>query len=275
VALFSARRQRRNILWAHVHSQTMLLSYYLLISGLINELFARVTILRSFALALSPHAKSTVNTMLVRDAQLVWIILWLVTAIRFAVKLAGQRKPPALTIGYPMRYGGGIFVACVGFGILMGGVLGGKALSWCFFAGVAAGIAAARRTARRVTPRWGSPSLAQGQTMTFAVALEFAVFFVMGSSGVFARMTPAMMWETSLAIVGLHFLLMRWSHGPLMLALGATVLAWLGVGALMHLPLSVIAAGDGLLKLGFGVAMARPLFQPNSISPHDVAGARP
>lgn len=54
LALFSATRQKRHLAWAHAHTQSMLFSYYLLISALINELFARVVTLRTAALALSP-----------------------------------------------------------------------------------------------------------------------------------------------------------------------------------------------------------------------------
>jgi hypothetical protein len=260
LALFSAARQRRHLVWAHAHAQSMLFSYYLLISALINELFARVAVLRAAALALSPHTATTLNTILVRQAQLACLIVWVACAVRFALKVYGQRRPPAFTIGYPMRYGGGLFVACVGLGILIGGVLGGAALSWGVLAGFIAGIAVARRAAWRVAQRWGSPSLAQGRAMTIAVTLEFAIFNIMGSSGVFALMSRAIVWETSLAIVGAHFLLMRWSHGRLMLALGLAVLTWLGLGVAAHLPLQMMAMGDGLLKLGFGAAMAWPLF---------------
>jgi len=244
----------------------MLFSYYLLISALINELFARVAVLRAAALALSPHAATTLGTMLVRQTQLAGLIAWVICALWFALKVYGGRRPPAFTIGYPLRYGGGVFVACVGTGILAGGMLGRGMMIWGLLAGFLAGIAFARRVAGRVARCWGSSSLVQGRVMTFAVTLEFAVFNVLGSSGIFASIGRAATWEISLAIVGAHFLLMRWSHGRLILALGVAVLSWLGFGVAAHLPLQMVAIGDGLLKLGFGTAMAWPLFRRAAVS---------
>ncbi len=239
----------------------MLFSYYLLVSALINELFARVAVLRAAALALSPHAVTTLGTMLVRQAQLAGLIAWVACALWFALKVYGRRRPPAFTIGYPLRYGGGVFIACVGAGILAGVLSGRGTIGWGLLAGFVAGIALARRVAGDVAQRWGASSLVQGRVMTIAVALEFALFNVLGSSGIFASMSRAAAWETSLTIVGAHFLLMRWSHGRLMLVLGIAVLAWLGFGVAAHLPLAAVAMGDGLLKLGFGMAMAWPLLE--------------
>ncbi len=257
LALVGARRQRQSLLWALVHAQAMLYTYYLLISALINEVFGRVNLLRHYALALSPHSTTTVTTALVRYAQLAGMAVWALAAIWFAWKVAGQRRPPERTIGYPMRYSGGAFVACVGLGIASGAIAG--MLLWGFLAGAATGIAVARRASQFTKPRWGSPSVAQGQAMAFAVTLEFALFQILGGGGFFAQMSRAAAWETGLAIVGFHFLLMRWSHGRLIVFLGLSVLAWLGTAIWLHLPLQLVAVGDGLLKIGFGAAMAWPL----------------
>jgi uncharacterized membrane protein len=267
IAVFAARRQRHGIVWAQAHAQAMLLSYYLLGSALINELFARVAVLR--ALALPPHAATTLNSPLVRQAQLTLLLLWVACAVWFALKVYDRRKPPAFTIGYPPRYAGGVFVACVGFGIMAGALLRPGALGWGLLFGFLAGITLARRATPRVRRIWGAPSLAQGRAMTLAVTLEFAVFMVLGSSGVFASVGRTAAWEISLAIVAAHFLIMRWSHGRIMLALGLSILGWLGIGVAAQLPVAMIAIGDGLLKAGFGLAMARPLL----LSVRAVAGA--
>lgn len=260
LALFSAPRQRHHLAWAHAHAQSMLFSYYLLLCALINELFARITVLRAAALALSPHAATTLSTTLVGRAQTAGVMLWMAFALDFVLKVYGRRRPPAFTIGYPLRYGGGLFVACVGTGILVGTALGARGtLAYGLVGGVVAGVMSARCAAPWVAQRWGVSSLTQGKVMTVAVVLEFALFNVLGSSGAFAAMGPTAGWEMTLAIVGTHFLLMRWSHGPLILALGVAVLSWLGLGVAMHLALPIIAIGDGLLKLCFGAAMAWPL----------------
>ena len=259
LALFGARRQHKSLLWALVHAQAMLFSYYLLISALINELFARIVPLRHYALALSPHAATIINTGLVRYAQLAWMVVWALAAIWVAQKIASRRRPPERTVGYPMRYSGGAFVACVGLGIVLGAIAG--MLFWGFLIGVGAGIAMARRASRLVKPRWGSPSLIQGRAMALAVTLEFAAFQILGGGGFFAQMARATAWETGLAIVGFHFLLMRWSHGRWMAVLGLSVLVWLGAAIWLRLPLQLVALGDGLLKLAVGAVMAWPLFQ--------------
>lgn len=212
---------------------------------------------------------------MLRQAQMAGQIIWMVCALWFALKVYGTRRPPAFTIGYPLRYGGGVFVACVGAGILAGAMLGRGTMGLGVLAGFVAGIALARRVAGDVARRWGSSSLTQGRMMTIAVAMEFAIFNVLGASGIFASMSRAVMWEISLAIVGAHFLLMRWSHGRLMAALGVAVLAWLGFSVVAHLPLAMVAVGDGLLKLGFGVVMAWPLLKPISQSAREYPPASP
>jgi hypothetical protein len=223
-----------------------------------------VTLLRRFALAHSPHGTTTLNTLAVRQAQLFWLLLWLAAMIYLAVRIAGQRKPPRRSVGYPARYTGGVIVLCVGAGILGGALLGVSAMPWGVLGGFASGIAVSRRVAPAVRSQWGAPTIQQGQVLAFAIALEIAVFNVMGMSGIFARLSRVAAWEASLAIVGIHFLLMRWSHGPWMAALGAAVLAWLGLGTLAHLPLAALAIGDGLLKVSFGALMAWPLLQPSA-----------
>lgn len=48
IGYYGASRQRRGF-WAYAHPVAMMVSYYLLIGGLINELFVRVNVLRPFA----------------------------------------------------------------------------------------------------------------------------------------------------------------------------------------------------------------------------------
>jgi uncharacterized membrane protein len=256
LAIFAASRQKR-LLWAHVHAQAVLFSYYLLIGGLINEMFVRITALRSFAMTLSPHAGNPANTLLAREAQTATMTIWLVLVLWFAIKVTRGRAPKTVTIGYPLRYSGGLLAACSGIGIIVGGLLGSP--GYGLIAGMAAGFIVARRAAAIVRPRWGRPSMSQLRVLIGVIGLEMTIFSLLGASGAFAHIAHAAMFEITLAIVGFHFLPMRWSHGPLMPLLGAAVLVWLGAGVTMHLPLPVIAAGDGLLKLGFGLAMAWPL----------------
>ena len=268
LAVFAARRQKASMAWAHAHAQAMLFSYYLLIGGLINEMLVRITALRNFALALSPHAGNPANTLLAREAQTADMVIWLVLALWFAIKVTRERAANPVTIGYPLRYNGGLLVACAGIGIVIGGLLGSP--GYGLIAGMGAGVVVARRAAVYVRPRWGRPSMTQLRVLVSVIGLEMTIFSLLGASGAFAHMAHGMMFEIALAVVGFHFLPMRWSHGPLMPLLGTAVLVWLGAGVATHLPLPVIAAGDGLLKLGFGTAMAWPLMKSATTIPRPI-----
>ena len=259
LAVFAASRQKR-VAWAHVHAQTMLFSYYLLIGGLVNEMVVRILPLRHLAMTLSPHARNAAATLVAREGQTACMMIWLVLAVYFVLKVMRDRTPGVVTTGHPLRYSGGLFVACAGAGIAIGGVLG--MLGMGFMAGAILGFIAARRSAVFVRPRWGRPSMPQLRVMLFAIGLEIVIFSMLGAAGFFQKHPPTTVFETAMGIVGAHFLILRFSHGPFMLALGTAVLAWLGLGHILHLPLQFVALGDGLIKLGFGLAMAWPLLKP-------------
>ena len=259
LAIFAATRQRRSIVWAHVHAQAMLFSYFLLVGGLINEAVVRITLLRELAMVISPHAPNPAASLLTGEAQTGWTMIWLALALWSFLKVGRDRAPKPVTVGYPLRYSGGLFVACVGAGILLGAIT--NIMNWCLLGGFVLGFIASRRSASLVRERWGRPSLAQLRVLVFAIGLEFTLFAIMGRSGFFLHMPREIVWQTTLVIVALHFLIMRFSHGPLILALGAVVLGWLEVGQLLHLPVQVMAAGDGMIKLAFGLVMAWPLLR--------------
>ena len=263
LAAFAATRQRGSLTWAHIHAQAMLGSYYGLIGGFINEMFARILPLRALALSLSPHAANITQTMLARTVQSTAMLAWLGFALYFAFAVARRHRAPRagrFTIGYPMRYSGGAFLMCVGTGILLGAFYqSGAYLGWAFILSAMVGAMAMLRARRAVAPIWGTPSRTQNRIMLLAVGAEVMAFFLLGGSGFFQGMPRAVTWEAALGIVGLHFLIMRGSHGPLMLRLGFCVLAWLGIGHALHLPLPLMAVGDGLIKLVFGFVMIEPL----------------
>lgn len=257
LSIFAATRQRK-LVWAHIHAQAMLASFYLLVSGLINEMMVRVLPLRALAMTLSPHAANPATTMLTRCTQSGFLMAWLVLHLWFIIKVNRDRRPAPRTIGYPMRYSGGLFVAVVGVGILIGALTG--QMGYGIIGGFIVGFVAARRSTALVAPRWGRPSLNQMRVMILAIGLEATLFATFGASGFLAHASRAQGWEFTLAVVGFHFIVMRYSHGPTMLALAAAVLGWIGIGMLwLHLPLQVLAIGDGLIKLVIGSWMAWPL----------------
>jgi uncharacterized membrane protein len=260
LATFSATRQRGSTLWSHVHAQSILGSYYGLTGGLINEMFARIVALRTLALQLSPHARNVTQTLLVQGAQTVSMLLWLGLALYFFLQVQKKFRKlnaDAFTIGYPQRYNGGLFSACIGLGGIAGAFTG--MLGWGFIIGAATGLFLSTRARRLVAPVWGTPSPQQQRVRLLVIGAEFAIFMALGSTGFFQRQPELVTTEVTILIVGLGFLGMRWSHGPIMAWLGLSVLAWLGAGMALHLPLQLLAIGDGLIKLGFGFAMSEAL----------------
>ena len=89
LAVFAAPRQNRAV-WAYSHPLAMLVTYYMLVGGLINELFVRVLPLRAFAQAHGGvgFGRSPVIGM-IHTAALAWFLLSL---IYFALKVARHRR---------------------------------------------------------------------------------------------------------------------------------------------------------------------------------------
>jgi hypothetical protein len=181
-----------------------------------------------------------------------WIWSWFIAR--------SDRRSGAPGIVYPMRTSGGLFVAIVGIGIVLGGL--GNTIGYGVIGGMVVGLVVARRARLMANARWGGPSKHQVRIMMLAIGLEMVCFAVLGFSGFFAHAARPLIWEMTLAVVGLHFIVMHFSHGPLMLVLAAAVLVWLVAGVLLHLSLPLLAAGDGLIKLFIGSWMAWPLLKP-------------
>jgi uncharacterized membrane protein len=87
---YASSRQRKGF-WAYTHPVAMTLSYYLLIGGLINELFARLNILRPFAFTLI-NGKLVFGTMVVGMTQFAAEIVTVILLIIFCVKVWRYRR---------------------------------------------------------------------------------------------------------------------------------------------------------------------------------------
>ena len=131
--------------------------------------------------------------------------------------------------------------------------LAGGAFAGSFLSGKA------RRAAR---PLYGQASLNQLRMMVIAIGSEMLVFALLGASGLFASLPAAEVWDICFGIVGAHFLIMRFSHGPMMLRLAGAVLGWLALGITLHLSPFALALGDGAIKLAIGAWMLWPLLRP-------------
>jgi hypothetical protein len=167
---------------------------------------------------------------------------------------------------YPMQLSGGAFLICTGIALAFGELIFPYYVGWAVVVGFVIGFGAVRATLPAARARWGDPSRTNLLFFRSALALEFGAFAFIGFSGMFRGQSFLIIMEVSLVIVALHFLVMRWSHGPLIAWLGATMLCWAGLVAVMKLTVLQLVVGDGLLMLSFGITMARPLLRPAPLS---------
>ena len=163
---------------------------------------------------------------------------------------------------WPMQTGGGVFLIPVGFGLVLGGLIGGPALPWGLALGLIAGWSAIPVSVAFGRRRLGlrRPKRSQVIVLWAAIGLQMAVFFGLARLGYFRQWDPLTAWTVGLWIVAMHFALMRWSHGPLMAGLAVALLLWIGAAYGLSLSLTSLVIGDGILKIAFGMLMAAPLF---------------
>lgn len=90
---FAASRQSRGF-WAYTHPVAMTLSYYLLIGGLINELFARVNLLRPYSFDLV-NGRPVFPSHTVQMTQTANELAFLIILILFCVKVWRYRRSSA------------------------------------------------------------------------------------------------------------------------------------------------------------------------------------
>ncbi len=100
IGWFAARRQRHGV-WAYTHPIVMALSYYVLLGGLVNELFARVSALRPLATTMvdgQPRFGSAVVGMSQSAVMLATAILIVIYVVRVFLRRRKRkqgRKAPA------------------------------------------------------------------------------------------------------------------------------------------------------------------------------------
>ena len=98
LAVYAAPRQNR-ALWAYTHPLAILATYYMLLGGLINELFVRVPVLRAFAQSHGGvgFGRSPVIGM-TQSAALLW---FLVAIVYFIIKVALYRHGMRRAVSAP------------------------------------------------------------------------------------------------------------------------------------------------------------------------------
>jgi hypothetical protein len=151
---------------------------------------------------------------------------------------------------FPLIRGGGLFVICVGLGFLLG---------WCFpgrwiplaIGGFVAGLIASALSPL-LPPALGSPSLVQVGALVATIVLEMGLIYL-----VVIRLrgeSDRTLMLGILLVVGVHFVIMGFAHGPLMALLGIVTVANAATGLwlLPNLPVRALGIADSLLKVGIG-----------------------
>lgn len=97
VAFYAASRQRRAV-WAYVHPIAMLTTYYMLIGGLVNELFVRVPAIRNLAMAELHGAGNPVRAPIAGMTQGAVMMIFLAMLVYFVAKVALTRRRTAIAL---------------------------------------------------------------------------------------------------------------------------------------------------------------------------------
>lgn len=168
-------------------------------------------------------------------------------------------------ISRPMTSGGGAFLMIVGAALIsaafMPWSIGGQILIGGFILGALAIVAVSMIGRKRGMPK---PPTRDIILVWVAVAVELAAFLI-----IMPLIPPdfRISMIVVIAIVGAHFLLMAWSFGPLIVALGLCCLGVAAAGQLVpSIPPAALIGIDGALKLAFGIAMFTALFRPRPAS---------
>lgn len=94
-AIWAASRQRGR-LGAYGHPLAMIASYYMLLGATINEAFARIPPLRAYAIATTPGANTVLQSRLLNMTQGMGMLIMVVVAVYFTMKVARSRRRPAV-----------------------------------------------------------------------------------------------------------------------------------------------------------------------------------
>jgi len=90
IGWFAASRQEK-VLWAYLHPIMMVLTYYMLLAGGINEMFVRVDALRALAIASAGGSQQFGQSPLIGMVHTGWMALVLLMIIWFIVRVSVWR----------------------------------------------------------------------------------------------------------------------------------------------------------------------------------------
>ena len=86
IGWYSANRQHRAV-WAYAHPTMMILSYYMLLAGGINEIFVRIDVFREIAIASAKGSQQFGQSPLIGMVHTGWMALILLMIIYFMVRV--------------------------------------------------------------------------------------------------------------------------------------------------------------------------------------------
>jgi hypothetical protein len=157
---------------------------------------------------------------------------------------------------YPLMRGGAVLFILVGLGIVIGGIGGRRWLlpSLIISAVVAVTAMAVLSATKLIFAGLGLPSIYQWIIMAagFGVEILLVNYVVLTITDRNSRR----FWLWMLVVVGAHFLIFTFSHGPLAGLLGVVCIINASIGLrLKNIDYRVFWVIDGLLKIGFGVWM--------------------
>jgi hypothetical protein len=160
---------------------------------------------------------------------------------------------------YPMARRGGLFLVLIGAALIAAIALGRDTLvSYpVFFAGLGLAVLSLFVSGRLSD---GTPTRAQLLALAVALAVE-AVLFALLPRVLPPGTSEHVRWLWVLMIVGVHFLPMAVSFGPLFLLLGGACISNAALGLLLpEVPFGLFGFVDGALKVfvGVGSLRARP-----------------
>jgi hypothetical protein len=157
---------------------------------------------------------------------------------------------------FPLMRGGGVFLILVGLSLFVGAIGGKRWLIPALITGAALGVVA---MAVGGITKWifaGIDSPSFWQWAILGVAFLAEGFLVSQVVDRISDHSSRGFWMWMLFVVGVHFLILTFSHGPIcgLLAVACMVNAYVGLKA-TTIPYLMFWGLDGLFKIAAGVAM--------------------
>jgi hypothetical protein len=148
---------------------------------------------------------------------------------------------------------GGIFLLCIGSGILVGAVLGERNLVIPLIVGAVLAFVTQGIFAKRLSRHLGKPTRVQIAALVSGIVLETLASFIAAFVFLVRHYDWRTFWLWILLIVGCHLLIIAIAQGPLLLILGGLCIANALIAFLSpEIPLSLFWLIDGVLKIIIG-----------------------